>query len=181
MSIVSSTPCLSAAPGTAAWLPGTQRMRYLLRQGRCCSQVRPGDEATGRPAEAACCAHWQVYLCQQRPPCCIHACQLWGSATILCSHAYKAHCQCMPPGLALPCPALPCPAAALAPLLHALRFPGDLGSHEVIDGDLVHIYQQARALGEEAEGVGHEDCGLVGGGGPGLYAQLVWKPELAAD
>ena len=33
-------------------------------------------------------------------------------------------------------------AGVLAPLLHSLQFLGDLGAHEVIDGDAIHIYQQ---------------------------------------
>ncbi len=35
------------------------------------------------------------------------------------------------------------PAGSLAPLLHAFQFIADLGSHEVVDGDLIHIFWQA--------------------------------------
>ncbi|EFN58973.1 hypothetical protein CHLNCDRAFT_137587 [Chlorella variabilis] len=38
---------------------------------------------------------------------------------------------------------------ALAPLLHAFQFLADLGAHQVIDGDAVHIHQQERTVRQE--------------------------------
>lgn len=43
----------------------------------------------------------------------------------------------------MPCRMLPCDAGALTPLLHAFQWLGDLGAHEVIDGDTVFLYNQA--------------------------------------
>ena len=60
-------------------------------------------------------------------------------------------------GCAHPCNKLAAATAAagfLAPLLHALQFLGDLGAHEVIDGDAIHIYQQASRDARHA-GRGH--------------------------
>lgn len=42
-----------------------------------------------------------------------------------------------------------CAADALAPLLHAFQFLADLGAHQVIDGDAVHIHQQERTVRQE--------------------------------
>ncbi len=43
------------------------------------------------------------------------------------------------------------PVAALAPLLHAFQFVADLGNHQVIDGDAVHIHQQERVVRQEGK------------------------------
>lgn len=57
-------------------------------------------------------------------------------------------------------PILRCPAGTLAPLLHALQFMGDLGAHEVVDGDLIHIFWQARPA-REACAQPRQWCGRV--------------------
>ncbi|PSC75292.1 Pheophorbide a oxygenase [Micractinium conductrix] len=83
-----------------------------------------------------------------------------GAAAAAASGGTPAATHFVPPGLVWPdqsrlfagysTDALP-PAARsllqsgrLTPLLHAFQFLGDLGAHEVVDGDLIHIFRQAR-------------------------------------
>ncbi|KAL4425624.1 hypothetical protein ABPG75_009640 [Micractinium tetrahymenae] len=91
------------------------------------------------------------------------------------------------------------PAGALAPVLHAFQFLGDLGAHEVVDGDLIHIFWQEQALRREGGGwrrayfmPARADRGVVllrrwldelAGGGPeypGRWASAATQPLIAA-
>lgn len=75
---------------------------------------------------------------------------------------------------------LPCSAAGLLvplqPLLHSPQFLVDLGAHEVVDGDAIHMYNQARGSSAQPGQVESSHCAAVR---PGDDGREQWRTQLA--